>query len=39
MYDVLKKSTAHEQLVKIGSYVLSEFGYLIQNEPGKDSAE
>lgn len=29
MYDMLKKSTTHESLVKIGAYVLSEFGYLI----------
>lgn len=39
MYDVLKKANAHESLVKIGAYVLSEFGYLIAKEPGKSCSE
>ncbi len=33
--DIMKKNNLHETLVKIGAYVLSEFGYLIANEPGK----
>lgn len=35
MIDVLKKTVAHESLVKIAAYVLSEFGYLIASEPEK----
>jgi hypothetical protein len=35
MVDILKKKTLHETLVKIGAYVLSEFGYIIALEPGK----
>jgi len=35
MFDVMRKPSLHEALIKIGSYVLSEFGYLIANEPGK----
>lgn len=33
--DVMKKPNLHETLVRIGAYVLSEFGNLIANEPGK----
>ena len=35
MFDVMRTPSLHEALIKIGSYVLSEFGYLIANEPGK----
>ena len=35
MFDVMRTPSLHEAMVKIGSYVLSEFGYLIANEPGK----
>lgn len=33
--DIMKKNNLHETLIKIGAYVLSEFGYLIANEQGK----
>ena len=33
--DIMRKTTLHETLIKIGAYVLSEFGYLIAQEPGK----
>lgn len=33
--DVMRKPILHETLVKIGAYVLSEFGYLIAGEVGK----
>ena len=29
MFDVLKTKSLHETMIKIGAYVLSEFGYLI----------
>lgn len=37
--DIMRKSTLHETLIKIGAYVLSEFGYLIAEEPGKGYQE
>ena len=37
--DVMKKPNLHETLVRIGAYVLSEFGNLIANEPGKSYQE
>lgn len=39
MIDVLKKQTCHETLIKIGAYVLSEFGDLISQDPGKGTQE
>ena len=36
MFDVMRTPSLHEAMIKIGAYVLSEFGYLIANEPGKD---
>ena len=35
MFDVMRTPSLHEAMIKIGSYVLSEFGYLIADEPGK----
>jgi AP-2 complex subunit alpha len=35
MFDVMKKKSLHEAMIKIGAYVLSEFGYLIAADPGK----
>lgn len=35
MFDVMRTPSLHEAMIKIGCYVLSEFGYLIANEPGK----
>jgi AP-2 complex subunit alpha len=37
--DIMRKTTLHETLIKIGAYVLSEFGYLIAQEPGKGYQE
>jgi hypothetical protein len=31
----MRTPSLHEAMIKIGSYVLSEFGYLIASEPGK----
>ena len=35
MFDVMRTPSLHEAMIKIGSFVLSEFGYLIANEPNK----
>lgn len=35
MFDVMRTKSLHEAMIKIGAYVLSEFGYLIASEPGK----
>ena len=32
MFDVMRTPSIHEAMIKIGAYVLSEFGYLIANE-------
>lgn len=37
--DIMRKTTLHETLIRIGAYVLSEFGYLIAQEPGKGYQE
>ncbi len=37
--DIMRKGSLHETLVKIGAYILSEFGYLISEEPGKGYQE
>ena len=36
MFDVMRTPSLHEAMIKIGAYVLSEFGYLIAGEHGKD---
>jgi AP-2 complex subunit alpha len=35
MFDVMRSKSLHEAMIKIGAYVLSEFGYLIASDPGK----
>ncbi|KAJ4486139.1 adaptin N terminal region-domain-containing protein [Lentinula aciculospora] len=35
----LKAPTAHESLVKVGGYILGEYGHLIANEPGYSPLE
>ena len=35
MFDVMKTPSLHEAMIKIGAYVLSEFGYLISSDAGK----
>lgn len=39
LFDVLKTRALHETMVKIGAYVLSEFGYLIAESDGKPHKE
>jgi len=36
MFDVMRTPSLHEAMIKIGAYVLSEFGHLIAGEAGKD---
>lgn len=35
MVDVMKTRSLHETMIKIGAYVLSEFGYLLADQEGK----
>ena len=35
MFDVMKTPSLHEAMIKIGAYVLSEFGSHIASKPGK----
>ena len=37
MFDILTIPSLHETMVKIGAYVLSEFGNLIYDQPGKSA--
>ena len=37
MFDILQVPSLHEMMVKIGAYVLSEFGPLIYDQPGKQA--
>jgi len=39
MFDVMKTPSLHEAMIKIGAYVLSEFGYLIASHTGKGFPE
>ena len=39
MFDVCKAPSLHETLIKIGTYVLSEFGYLIADADGKSARD
>ncbi|PWZ03390.1 Adaptor protein complex AP-2 alpha subunit [Testicularia cyperi] len=35
----LKSSSSHENMIKVGGYILGEFGHLIANEPGASPIE
>jgi AP-2 complex subunit alpha len=35
MFDILALPSLHETMVKIGAYVLSEFGHMIADQPNK----
>ena len=35
MFDVMRTASLHEAMVKIGAYVLSEFGHLIADNSSK----
>ncbi|KAJ3828286.1 adaptin N terminal region-domain-containing protein [Lentinula raphanica] len=39
VFEHLKAPTAHESLVKVGGYILGEYGHLIANEPGYSPLE
>ncbi|TFK30446.1 AP-2 complex subunit alpha [Coprinopsis marcescibilis] len=39
VFEHLKAPSAHESLVKVGGYVLGEYGHLIANEPGYSPLE
>ncbi|KAJ3734856.1 adaptin N terminal region-domain-containing protein [Lentinula guzmanii] len=39
VFEYLKAPTAHESLVKVGGYILGEYGHLIANEPGYSPLE
>lgn len=39
VFEYLKTPSAHESLVKVGGYILGEYGHLIANEPGYSPAE
>ncbi|CAO1624986.1 unnamed protein product [Parajaminaea phylloscopi] len=38
-YEHLRSSSCHENLIKVGGYVLGEYGHLIANEPGASPIE
>ncbi|KAJ3535124.1 hypothetical protein NMY22_g6631 [Coprinellus aureogranulatus] len=38
-FEHLKQPSAHESLVKVGGYILGEYGHLIANEPGYSPVE
>lgn len=33
MFDVLQKPSVHENLIKVGAYILGEYGHLVADEP------
>ncbi|KAI6133064.1 adaptin N terminal region-domain-containing protein [Pisolithus croceorrhizus] len=39
VFEYLKTPSAHESLVKVGGYILGEYGHLIANEPGYSPIE
>ncbi|KAI6031819.1 adaptin N terminal region-domain-containing protein [Pisolithus microcarpus] len=39
VFEYLKTPSAHESLVKVGGYILGEYGHLIANEPGYSPLE
>jgi AP-2 complex subunit alpha len=39
VFEHLRAPTAHESLVKVGGYILGEYGHLIANEPGYSPLE
>ncbi|GBE77945.1 Adaptor protein complex AP-2 alpha subunit [Sparassis latifolia] len=39
VFEYLKSPSSHESLVKVGGYILGEYGHLIANEPGYSPAE
>ncbi|CAO1615226.1 unnamed protein product [Jaminaea pallidilutea] len=39
VYEHLRSATCHENLIRVGGYVLGEYGHLIANEPGASPIE
>ncbi|GAA5964774.1 hypothetical protein JCM3765_002551 [Sporobolomyces pararoseus] len=39
IFDVLLKPSIHENLIKVGAYILGEYGHLIADEPGRSPIE
>ncbi|GEM09124.1 AP-2 complex subunit alpha [Rhodotorula toruloides] len=39
VFEVLLKPSVHENLIKVGAYVLGEYGHLIADEPGRSPIE
>ncbi|GAA5836838.1 hypothetical protein JCM11251_005801 [Rhodosporidiobolus azoricus] len=39
VFDVLLKPSVHENLIKVGAYILGEYGHLIADEPGRSPIE
>ncbi|KDR84992.1 hypothetical protein GALMADRAFT_233529 [Galerina marginata CBS 339.88] len=39
VFEHLKSPSTHESLVKVGGYILGEYGHLVANEPGYSPAE
>ncbi|KAH9944376.1 Adaptor protein complex AP-2 alpha subunit [Epithele typhae] len=39
VFEYLKSPSSHESLVKVGGYILGEYGHLIANEPGYSPVE
>ncbi|GAA5924000.1 Apl3p [Sporobolomyces koalae] len=39
IFDVLLRPAVHENLIKVGAYILGEYGHLIADEPGRSPIE
>ncbi|GAA6011448.1 hypothetical protein JCM11491_002790 [Sporobolomyces phaffii] len=39
IFDVLLKPSIHENLIKVGAYILGEYGHLVADEPGRSPIE
>lgn len=39
VFDVLQKPSVHENLIKVGAYILGEYGHLVADEPGRSPIE
>ncbi|GJN88097.1 hypothetical protein Rhopal_001053-T1 [Rhodotorula paludigena] len=39
VFEVLLKPSVHENLIKVGAYILGEYGHLIADEPGRSPIE
>ncbi|GAA5979643.1 hypothetical protein JCM10908_002996 [Rhodotorula pacifica] len=39
VFSVLQKPSVHENLIKVGAYILGEYGHLVADEPGRSPIE